>query len=104
MQFTEAELQQSVALGQLERGNSPWGSWAFPTRASPRRKRRIVVDYRRVNSRTVRALYYLRRADDIKSEAAGSVFYSLFDAVNGFNQVQNSERARHVLAELVNSG
>ena len=104
LQFVEEEIRKDVLRGQLERGNSAWGSWAFPTRASPRRKRRIVVDYRRVNQRTVRAIYFLRRADDIKQEAAGSVFFSLLDAVSGFNQIRNSERARRILAVLANSG
>ena len=104
LQFEEEEIRKDVLRGQLARGNSAWGSWAFPTRASPRRKRRIVVDYRRVNQRTVRAIYFLRRADDIKQEAAGSVFFSLLDAVSGFNQIRNSERARRILAVLANSG
>ena len=41
-----------------------WGASGFTGR--------IVVDYRRVNARTLRAVYYVRRADDVKAEAAGS--------------------------------
>ena len=60
------------------RGNSPWDSPAFPTKEFAehrrQRKRRLVVDYRRVNSRTLRAVYFVRRADDIKSLQAPSMF------------------------------
>jgi hypothetical protein len=69
----------------LVRGNSAWGSPPFPTKDFPghkkARKRRLVVDYRRVNLRTMRAIYYVRRATDILLEAMGSVWYTLLDAV-----------------------
>ena len=97
----EDSIREELQRGQLERGTSPWGSWAFPVAASPSgKKRRIVVDYRRVNSRTIRAVYYLRSADHVKSECVGSIFYTLLDAVSGFNQVRNSQRAKRVLAVL----
>ena len=103
--FVQENLEAEAKRGLYERGTSPWGSWAFPTRESASgRKRRVVVDYRRVNQRILRAVYYRRRAEDVKAESAGSVYYSLFDAVKGFNQVPNSERARRVLAVLANSG
>ena len=86
----------------------PGGSPAFGTREFEthrrQRKRRLVVDYRRVNKRVLRAVYYLRRADDVKSDVAGSVYMTLLDAVAGFNQVANTERARQVLAVVARSG
>ena len=63
-----------------------------------------MVDYRRVNARTLRAVYYIRRADDGKSEVAGSTFMAFVDAVTGFNQVINTPRARQMLAIIACSG
>ena len=37
-------------------------------------------------------------------EAAGSAFLSMLDAVTGFNQVENAERAKRVLALVSRSG
>ena len=89
-QFVEDAMRDGLLRGQYERGTSPWDSWVFPTRPHPSgRKRRVVVDYRRVNQRTVRAVYHLRRADDLKVEALGSTSLG-YDAVAGFNQVQPS--------------
>ena len=68
------------------------------------RKRRIVVDYRRVNSRTLRAVYYVRNQEDIVMACAGSVFLTLVDACKGFNQIVNTDRARRMLAILARSG
>ena len=57
-QWVDEKLEDEVRRGQLERGASPWGSPPFPTKEMPehkkQRKRRIVVDYRRVNARTRR--------------------------------------------------
>ena len=104
-QLAEDGIREEVNRGQLVRGNSPWGSWAYPVAAHPAgKKRRIVVDYRRVKSRTVRAVYYLRTADTVKGECVGSVFYSLLDAVAGFKQLRNSPKAQLVLAVLASSG
>ena len=46
----DEQLQAEVEVGQMDRGNSEWGSPPFPTRAFEehrhQRKRRLVVDYR----------------------------------------------------------
>eukprot|EP00969_Alexandrium_andersonii_P284106 12560250-Alexandrium_andersonii.AAC.1 len=78
-------MREGLHRGRYDRGVSPWGSWAFPTRPG-RHKRRVVVDYHEVNQRTARAVYALRRSGDIKSEGTGRVFYALLDAASGFNQ------------------
>ena len=64
----------------------------------------MVVDYRRVNARILRAVYYVRSADGVVQEVAGSMWMSLVDACKGFNQVANTRRAREVLAILARSG
>ena len=82
-QWVDDKLQEEVDRGQCVRGNSPWGSPAFPAKefAEHRRarKRRLVVDYRRVNARSLRAVYFVRRSDDIKAEVAGSIFMTFLD-------------------------
>ena len=107
-EWIDDQLEKEVKRGQLERGSSPWGSPPFPTKDfaehKKQRKRRMVIDYRRVNSRTLRAIYYLRRAGDVISEAAGSVWLTLLDAVTGFNLIVNTQRARRMLAIMARSG
>jgi hypothetical protein len=107
-QWVDDQLESEHKRGQLERGNSAWGSPPFPTKAfeahRKQRKRRMVIDYRAVNKRTRRAVYYVRRQEDVKAEAAGSAFLTFLDAVTGFNQVVNTQRAREMLAVLSRSG
>ena len=68
------------------------------------RKRRLVVDYRRVNARVKRSTYYCRRSTYVLAAAVGSVWYTFVDAVSGFNQIRNTKRAREVLAIVARSG
>ena len=103
-EWIDQKIEEEVARGQLTRGNSP----PFPTREAAAhqraRKRRIVVDYRRVNARVLRNSYYSRKASEVIAEAAGSAYLTLLDAVTGFNQVENTDRAKRVLALVSRSG
>ena len=107
-QWVDDQLEDEVKRGQLERGSSAWGSPPFPTKDAPshkaKRKRRLVVDYRRVNQRTLRFTYYVRRAADVVSDAMGSAFLTLLDAVTGFNHIVNTRRARQMLAIIARTG
>ena len=106
--WVDGQLQQDVLNGQLIRGNSEWASPPFATKQFAehrrQRKRRVVVDYRRVNARILRAVCFVRSADGVVHEVAGSQWLSLVDACKGFNQVANTRRAREMLAILARSG
>ena len=106
--WVDEKLEEEVQRGQLIRGSSAWGSPPFPTKEAPAhkraRKRRLVVDYRRVNARVKRSTYYCRKATDVLASCAGSVWYSFLDAVTGFNQIANTRRAMEVLAIVARSG
>ena len=96
-QMLERELEEGFYI----RGASPWGSWAFLTRPTPGgRRRRVVVDYRRINGVIIRAVYYIRRCDDVKSALLGSVYMSGFDGLKGFNLLENTEFSQQVWAVL----
>ena len=100
----DEKLEEEVQRGQLVRGSSAWGSPPFPTKEARHRKRRLVVDYRRVNARVQRSTYYCRKATDVLASAAGSIWYSFVDAVTGFNQIANTRRAMEILAIVARSG
>jgi len=106
--WVDAQLQAEVVSGQLERGNSEWASPPFATKEFAQhrrqRKRRLVIDYRRVNQRLLRAIYFVRSADGVVQEVAGSAYMTFVDACKGFNQIANTRRAREMLAILARSG
>lgn len=101
--FVEESLKEEVDAGAMVRGNSPWGSAAFCTRPG-RHRRRIVIDYRRVNQVLRRAYYHLRKAEDVKNDVCGSVWISPTDASKGFNLIRNTKKSSQVLAAVSASG
>ena len=84
------------------------GLTAFATKEFAEHKRqrnhRVVVDNRRVNQRTLRAVYCVRSADGVARKVAVSAWMTFLDACKGFNQVRNTERARRMLAILARNG
>ena len=63
-----------------------------------------MLDYRKVNTRLVRSLYYIPRCGDLKTEASGSIFYSALDGQKGYNLLENTPYAKEVLAILSEAG
>ena len=68
------------------------------------RRRRVVVDYRRVNAALRKAIYFIRRCEDVKQELAGKLFYTTVDGLKGFNLLENTDYASQVLAVLSDLG
>ena len=99
-QFVRETLKKDIASGLYVRGISPWGSWAFSTKVSEQRRHRLVVDYRKVHSALQRAIYCIRRCEDVKQELAGSFFFSTVDGLKGFNLLENTDLAAPVLSDL----
>ena len=64
----------------------------------------MVVDYRQLNARTVRKLFLIPNADQIKSDVAGNEWISVGDLKEGFNQVENTPETARKMAVIVQSG
>ena len=108
-EWIEQAIKEDVARGQLVRGASEWGFPAFPTKEGAahkavKRKRRMVVDYRRLNDVTVRKTFLIPNSDYIKTCVAGSAYISVGDLKEGFNQVDNEPESAKKMAVLVASG
>ena len=83
-----------------------WGSPAFPTQEAPahkaiKRGRRLVVDYRELNRRTVRKVFIIPDSDQVKATVAGNKYISVGDLKEGFNQCDNEPETARKMAVLV---
>jgi transposase InsO family protein len=89
--------------GQISRSQSPWASPILLVKkhdGSPR----FVVDYRKLNSITIRDSYPLPRMDDTINKLAGSKYYSKFDLKAGYHQIPIDCRDRHKTAFITSYG
>ena len=64
----------------------------------------MVVDYRMLNSVTERRYFVIPNADGLKSTVAGSLYISVGDLKEGFNQVDNEEETAKKMAVICASG
>ena len=101
-------LKEDEERGQLVKGHSDWGSAAFLTKVMPgrkvQRKRRPVVDYRRLNSVTIRKVFLIPHGDSVKGAVSGCWLVSVGDLKEGFNQIANTAEAARKLAVISPSG
>jgi hypothetical protein len=85
LQFAEA-LEQQIRDGIVEPSISPWAS---PVVLVPKKDGsiRVCVDYRRLNSATVKDVYPLPSIDNLLSSLDGAKVFTSFDLNSGFNQI-----------------
>jgi hypothetical protein len=88
---------------QIRKSQSPW---AFPILLVKKHdgSPRFVVDYRKLNSITIRDSYPLPRIDDTINQLAGARFYSKFDLKHGYHQIPIDPRDRCKTAFITSFG
>lgn len=76
----------------IRASNSPWSSpiWIVPKKAdaSNKKKWRIVVDYRKVNEKTIEDRYPLPNITDILDKLGRCQYFSTLDLASGFHQIE----------------
>ncbi len=80
------ELDLLEEAGIIERSDSPWASPLVPVK-KPDGSVRLCVDFRRLNSATVREPYYIPGLDEIVHKVGQARVLSKVDLTKGFHQV-----------------
>ena len=96
-------VQEDLKRGQLIEGDGTEEATS-PGFVVWKPKLRMVVDYRKVNSKTARFVFLIPRGDDQKAKVAMAYLISMLDAVWGFNHIRNTKRARKLLAMITCTG
>ena len=77
--------------GVIEPSTSSWNSPVLVVPKKPdsngKPRSRMVIDYRNLNSKTVKDSYPLPNINDILDELGNSEYFSIFDLAMGFNQI-----------------
>lgn len=84
----KAMLEQNI----IRPSNSPWASpiWIVPKKvdATGQRKWRLVVDYRKLNEKTVSDKYPIPNVDDIFDKLGKCQYFTVLDLASGFHQIE----------------
>ena len=91
------QISKMLELGVIKKSTSPWSS---PILLVPKAngKYRFCVDFRQVNSKSVRDILPVPRIDTIFSLVGGARIFSTLDLLSGFWQVPMAEQARKYTA------
>ena len=93
-------LQQLLAAGIIRRSHSSYASNVVLIRKKTGALR-MCVDYRLLNSRTVKDQYALPRVEDILDAMKGAKYFSVVDMKSGFHQIEIEEKHKNRTAFTV---
>ncbi len=91
----ERQMNDLEKQGIIVKSNSPWNApiWIVPKKsdASAKKKWRIVVDYRKLNEKTIDDRYPLPNISDILDQLGNSSLFTTLDLASGFHQIPVKE-------------
>ena len=93
-------LEQLLSAGIIRKSKSPWASNIVLIRKK-NGSLRLCVDYRSLNSKTVKDAYALPRIEEIFDVLKGSNFFSTTDMKAGYHQVEIDEEHKERTAFTV---
>ncbi|XP_055522771.1 uncharacterized protein LOC129716953 [Wyeomyia smithii] len=111
-QIYEEEVQNQVQKllrdGIISESISPYTSpiWIVPKKAdaSGTKEIRLVIDYRKLNEKTISDRYPIPEITEILDKLGKAIYFSTIDLVSGFHQIQLDENDREKTAFSNNGG
>ena len=104
----ERQVTELLENGIIEHSMSSYSSPCFlvPKKENihGNRKYRMVIDYRKLNAKTLDDQFPLPNINEILNQLGGSKYFSVFDLASGYHQLEIDERDRHKTAFVTNGG
>ncbi|KAK9722049.1 Integrase zinc binding domain [Popillia japonica] len=72
--------------------------------SSGEKKWRLVIDFRKINSKLIGDKFPLPRIDDILDQLGRSKWFSVIDLISGFHQISLEEESRNITSFSTDSG
>lgn len=102
------QIDSMLDQGIIRHSTSPWSSplWIVPkkTDASNKKKWRLVVDYRKLNEKTIDDKYPIPNIDEILDKLGRCMYFSTLDLASGFHQIEVNPKDVEKTAFSVNNG
>lgn len=104
----QRQIMKMLEQGIIRHSNSPWSSpvWVVPKKldASGRRKWRLVIDYRKLNDKTLDDRYPIPNITDILDKLGKCQYFTTLDLASGFHQIELAKKDIHKTAFSVEGG
>uniref|UniRef100_A0AAG5DCG3 RNA-directed DNA polymerase n=1 Tax=Anopheles atroparvus TaxID=41427 RepID=A0AAG5DCG3_ANOAO len=88
----EEQIKELLENGIISPSNSPYSSpiWVVPKKqdASGKKKIRVVIDYRKLNDKTVNDKFPMPQIEDILDNLGKSSYFTTLDLKSGFHQIE----------------
>ena len=89
------QISKLLDQGIIRHSDSPWTSpvWIVPKKldASGKRKWRLVIEYRKLNEKTIDDRYPIPNITDILDKLGRCMYFTTLDLASGFHQVEVNE-------------
>lgn len=94
-QEVDRQIKKMLEQNIIRPSDSPWSSpiWVVPKKldASGKQKWRVVIDYRKLNEKTIDKKYPLPQITDILDKLGKCQYFSTIDLASGFHQIEMHE-------------
>lgn len=88
----QRQINDLLSQGIIRPSFSPWSSpiWIVPKKrdASGKNKWRLVIDYRKLNEKTIDDRYPIPNISDILDKLGKSIYFTTLDLASGFHQIE----------------
>ena len=95
-----SHIKELLAAGIIRPSHSPFSSNVVLVRKSDG-SLRLCIDYRQLNSRTIKDNYALPRIEEILDSLAGNTYFSVLDMKSGYHQIEIVEEHKERTAFTV---
>ena len=99
-QEVKQHIQEMLACGAIRPSSSPYASGAVLVRKSDG-SLRFCLDFRRINSKTIKDAYFLPRIEETIDNLQGATWFSSLDLQAGYWQVPMAEQDKEKTAFVV---
>lgn len=104
----EEQIEDMLINGIIQPSNSPYNSpiWVVPKKsdASGKKKVRLVIDYRKLNEKTIDDKYPIPQMEEILDNLGKSEYFTTLDLKSGFHQIEMDMKDRIKTAFSVDNG
>lgn len=90
--YVEEQIRELLDNGIIRHSTSPYSSpiWVVPKKidASGKRKIRVVIDYRKINDKTISDKFPIPQIEEILDNLGKSAYFTTLDLKSGFHQIE----------------